>query len=740
VAYIVETINYAAPSNTSSFSPLWVTENQETGDFVLMVILSDDANQNAPISVNNGWVEWNGPAPSSSGARCGIWYLEHTGTDIAAPTITGRNDSWAVCTLLIRDADTSNFIDSGSRFLQTANTNNFTIPDLTTLTDGCLVLRVLALDGNSRSTPTTGYGVTIDQAKVTTDGSIELIVGSELKPLAGSVGSFEYENADGSNGGVLITLAITNKSGGYLQYDVKGAPVVIRDFISQQSYNDISAIRTTLNGINTVALLNITDTDVRTYAADTSWYGGYQRVDYSPTNSANSVQGYYKDINSIDLTDKAWSFTAQYTSSSFLADEGSYFYFEDSSGNWVVWQPFTEVRLGNSLFRTITAFLPDETFIDSSGIIDWSDIVRTGHAYEYVGGTSGTRRLYASLECGVQPVVLLGGSPTHPSTYRSITKALKSGQSFYRVQDNGLGQNLFTSPIRIGDGSTETHFSAANSLAEYPEYDTDNQIGYRIKAGRQDIVVNASANCSMDFSASILRSFDLHAFQIASASSPSATYIFDGFSCLGFTVNWSPNVPCSKAAFTSCGVVDLKSAVFDNCNFTKSVSTTHCAVAEDGAEITSCSFIKGDETYALSLGAGSYTLESTTFTGYTTDINVTATTGTVNITLASGQAEPSFITAGATVNFIQPTTTLTLSGLQNSTEIRVFTAGTQTEITGEEVVSTGIFTTSLPVGTTSIDVSILSLGYKNQRLTALDASQNINIPISQELDRQYQNL
>lgn len=87
------------------------------------------------------------------------------------------------------------------------------------------------------------------------------------------------------------------------------------------------------------------------------------------------------------------------------------------------------------------------------------------------------------------------------------------------------------------------------------------------------------------------------------------------------------------------------------------------------------------------------------------------------------------------------TNTLTLTGLKNPTEVRVFDAGTTTEIGGQETVTSGTFTTQIDAGTyPDVDIAVISLGYQNTRLLGIDMSGgNVSIPVQQVLDRQYQN-
>lgn len=92
---------------------------------------------------------------------------------------------------------------------------------------------------------------------------------------------------------------------------------------------------------------------------------------------------------------------------------------------------------------------------------------------------------------------------------------------------------------------------------------------------------------------------------------------------------------------------------------------------------------------------------------------------------------------GGNITIVNPAT-LSLTGIQDGTEIRVYEAGTATEIAGEETVTGGLFSASIE--TPSVDIVVHALGYLSQRLLSVDTSTDITLPIQQRLDRQYQNL
>jgi hypothetical protein len=84
---------------------------------------------------------------------------------------------------------------------------------------------------------------------------------------------------------------------------------------------------------------------------------------------------------------------------------------------------------------------------------------------------------------------------------------------------------------------------------------------------------------------------------------------------------------------------------------------------------------------------------------------------------------------------------LTITGLVANTEVRIFDAGTTTELAGQEDIVSGSFSWQYDYETyTAVDIHILSLGYQNVRLKNVSIDQNgLTVPVQQQIDRQYAN-
>jgi hypothetical protein len=116
--------------------------------------------------------------------------------------------------------------------------------------------------------------------------------------------------------------------------------------------------------------------------------------------------------------------------------------------------------------------------------------------------------------------------------------------------------------------------------------------------------------------------------------------------------------------------------------------------------------------------------------------NSTGAAVTINI---SGGSVPSIRNSNGSTTSVVATTQVTLTGLVNNTEVRVYTQGTTTELAGQENVTTGTFSFSLSSGTI-VDIRVFAVAYEpadilNFTVPASDTS----IPVQQRFDRNYEN-
>lgn len=173
--------------------------------------------------------------------------------------------------------------------------------------------------------------------------------------------------------------------------------------------------------------------------------------------------------------------------------------------------------------------------------------------------------------------------------------------------------------------------------------------------------------------------------------------------------------------------------------FEKGAIPTHTIVDQAGLDALANTTL-GDAPLSIRVDvAGNINLDASNIIfDENTSIHVQYTgTGTLNWSnLGTTNASIASTPNGGTVNFIN-TSSITLTGLQNNTEVRVYQVGTQTEIAGQENVTTGSFTFSTTE--TSVDIVVLSLDFQNLKIDSVNTSSDSTIPVQQIADRQYLN-
>ena len=128
---------------------------------------------------------------------------------------------------------------------------------------------------------------------------------------------------------------------------------------------------------------------------------------------------------------------------------------------------------------------------------------------------------------------------------------------------------------------------------------------------------------------------------------------------------------------------------------------------------------------AFAFDGSTITIKSSLFTS---DITTTGT-----ITLSNGAIViGSFTDSGGTTTRTQ----LSLTGLRANSEVRVYQAGTATEVDGIENSGTTFSTTTTQ---SSVDLVIFNTQYQPIRTLGVDTTVNVNLPIQQIFDRNYTN-
>jgi hypothetical protein len=334
-----------------------------------------------------------------------------------------------------------------------------------------------------------------------------------------------------------------------------------------------------------------------------------------------------------------------------------------------------------------------------------------------------------------------GGSPDPDITFADIAAANDLQANAWGVFQGSDTGGTLQGRIRIGadDTSTSTTFGDVDAVVTKPN---NNPADVNVKTASDfSGIIIAGSNTTADFLGCLFQSLDTTDkgfFDSGSATNAPSVYL-DACTFISWgATTLQTGTSVENCAFKNSSDVTLGGATLNESSFTDSGK-----VIGSLSDIQNCTFLaNGATTYAIETSdTGSVSLTGNTFTGYgssgtaTAAIHFTATSGSVTVAV-SGGAVPTFTSDGVSVTMTL-STTLTLTGLIDDSEVRIYDAGTTTEVAGVENTSGGSFVAGISVS--SVDIVIHSLGYLNQRINAVDTSTDRTIPIQQTIDRQYEN-
>jgi hypothetical protein len=684
-----------------------------------------------------GWVELENDGTNGSGF--GLWYKKCTSNN-EAPITVGRSgdiDESAFQILSIRGADLTNPIDAfvndvSEHIYAGVDIHGAIPPSVTTTKDNQLIL--IGLTGND------GDCVYLDQPLGSAIEVMNVISGvsanmGAYSKIGGSAGVQTFTETIYSDlDDIMVwTLAINSaESGGSTAIDSSTTNEDLSPMGLWDKFQGIGSA-TALNGImptydgKTVNATTITSVDGGIYHLEIN---SNTRFSLSLTYSADTIDGFAYVMDSAkDLSDGV--ITLQFAHFSYSAQPIADIVFIDSSGNWASFDLLVNKNASKSGTAQRYIGKPySDTPKFSSGTIDWTDINRFGIVLESNRSGTGSRTIYLGELMKLKTTSFTGGNSDVPLTPRLISKSVFGEGQKRLASSQGVGQDAFNYGIQLGNGSRTTYYSQQTSSMEWVLPSSSQY--YHFEQSDFPLYVNASANDTYDFRASITATKGGVPFSISGSNL--ATFLFNGWNGIGLDITWLSGVTANSASFINCSI-DGKGGIFNNCSFSDGAGSL---VLSSGGKATNSSFTKGNETYAVEITeAGTYDFGGSTFDGYTTVFNITASSGAVNI-LGVNEA---YVSSGATVNFISGAD-LSFTGLQTNTEVRVYLGtdpSTATEIGGQEDVTTGTFSMTHSNAGQDGYAMIHSVGYNSIYLPITFSASDTSIPIQQQFDRNYRN-
>jgi hypothetical protein len=405
-----------------------------------------------------------------------------------------------------------------------------------------------------------------------------------------------------------------------------------------------------------------------------------------------------------------------------------YFLIIDTSNNWKMWRIrskyipnyiYTEVKHNIIQIDSVdTPWLQTSSFNSNAikyygmMIRESSDAARNGlytyDVYEVLnqavtGGGNGIQVSWADIAITLNSEINENGITYDKSIQSIVPSQYVISRSLTLSCEMGMRNQALSFPPQA-DGKQNFLFNVDGGSAGIETDDASGNINTSLIASDKGAFLTNTALDTIDYTGSIISKY------IPTLQS-GKTYL--------------------QVSFVDCAQITGR-ATLSNCTITN--HTGNGGVLFDG--LISGGVYK-DNTYAIEIDvAGDYTLNDITFSNNTKDINITATTGTVNIT--TNVSGITYITAGATVNILAPTTTLTITGITDNTEVRVYKVSDGTELIGVENSSGGSYTDDCSyVGDVQVVAHHIDYVYVSFIYTLTGS--DVSIPIQQQFDSTYKN-
>jgi len=419
----------------------------------------------------------------------------------------------------------------------------------------------------------------------------------------------------------------------------------------------------------------------------------------------------------------------------------------DNDGDWMNWKLYQKPVSPNSTGQLIYQFQVDQASVQALKYQENGTFDHTQIRYLVISGrgNNSTTTRFNAINSSASTINLGGPFTAVGGQDATLTELVALAQTYTTsiTQPSDL-QVVSTIPLALGNGSTDISFVDSEKSIAFPPL-ADGVNTFQNYLDSLGVEVNATSGSTVKLTNSQIGASVPYGFDITAATG--STIDFTGNSYVFATASLDADATYNRQLFVGGeGVSDNDSEVRNSTFIVNDQLPTNSGMVDWGAstDIESSTFELSSSTtsgHAIKIAtAGTYTFTNLTFTSFGADGTNSAAVfndsgGAVTINVFGGSAPTVKNGSGAstTVNVL---TTLTLTGLQANSEVRVYDAGTTTELAGVENSGTS-FTAN--ISTSSVDIVVHSLGYEYQKIEGADTSSNLTLPIQQRVDRNYRN-
>ena len=419
----------------------------------------------------------------------------------------------------------------------------------------------------------------------------------------------------------------------------------------------------------------------------------------------------------------------------------------DDDGDWINWKIYQKPTSPNNTGQLTYQFQVAESSVRGLKYQENGTFDPTKIRYLVIAGRGNNSSIsrFTAINSAAS-VVNLGGSFTVVGGQESNLVDLVNLAETYSIpitRPSDL-QVVSTIPISLGDGSTDISFVDSEKSIAFPPL-ADGVSTFQNYLNSLGIEINATASSTVRLTNSQIGASVPYGFDVTAASGSAID--LTGNSYVFATASLDADATYNRQLFVGGEGVNDNSAEVRGSTFIVNdqlPANSGMIDLDSSTDIETSTFelLSGTTSgHAVKIAStGMYTFTDLTFTGFGADgtnsaavFNDSGSAVTINVFGGNAPTVRNGTGASTTVNVL---TTLTLTGLQVNSEVRVYDAGTTTELAGVENSGT---TFTANISASSVDIVIHSLGYEYQKIEGANTSSNLSLPIQQRVDRNYRN-
>lgn len=399
------------------------------------------------------------------------------------------------------------------------------------------------------------------------------------------------------------------------------------------------------------------------------------------------------------------------------------------------------------------------------GSLNLAAITQIGAVFKTLAkSVGGTENCFIDIiRYGNDGLIITGGDSGTPITFEEIADddvLDTSGKAYGIFRIIGAGVYSCQGKLSFGEptGSADTYFQDGNATLVFEDRGLQND--------KYKFIVTASTTATTEFylGSAVTTGSDETKNGVGGAvievpSAASAEFLasgdLNGFglfatTLVGFTegIEFSSTTSGSEyqiygSSFRGNGQVIPAHAEIRNSDFRAYSSSSAAMLWSSGVDVKYSSFEQNTDVTLNPAGiehdtVGEFTYDGLLFSGNDFDI-LNSTSGHVGVTASLGSNPTSFTNTGGGSTSILNAVTYTVTDLETDSRVVWIRNSDDTEL-ANVAESGGIASyTYNYTGDTSVDIQILSLGFRNKIITAVLGDEDASLPASQNTDRVYFN-